>query len=73
MTSYQPIYFSTLNKLTLFRNVKLQIYDPKTKRYEVPIPTPKVSKRAPSTDYKVQFSKSPMGLVVTRAADGTVM
>ncbi|XP_022103478.1 lysosomal alpha-glucosidase-like isoform X2 [Acanthaster planci] len=50
-----------------------KIYDPKSKRYQVPVPTPKVSKRVPSTDYKVQFSRSPMGLIVTRRVDGTVI
>ncbi|XP_038064192.1 lysosomal alpha-glucosidase-like isoform X2 [Patiria miniata] len=67
MQLQMDIYFETSYRL------HFKIYDPRSERYEVPIPTPKVSKRAPSTDYKVQFSKSPMGLVITRAVDNTVI
>ncbi|XP_022103495.1 lysosomal alpha-glucosidase-like [Acanthaster planci] len=67
MQLQMDLYFETSYRL------HFKIYDPKSKRYEVPIPTPKVTKRVPSTDYKVQFSRSPMGLIVTRQVDGTVI
>ncbi|XP_053308822.1 lysosomal alpha-glucosidase [Spea bombifrons] len=49
------------------------IKDPANKRYEVPIPTPKVTGKAPSTEYDIQFNADPFGLVVKRKCTGQVL
>ncbi|XP_033641301.1 lysosomal alpha-glucosidase-like isoform X2 [Asterias rubens] len=67
MQLQMDVYYETAQRL------HFKIYDPKVKRYEVPITTPKVAKRAPLTEYNVQFSKSPLGILVTRAKDSTVL
>ncbi|XP_058140824.1 lysosomal alpha-glucosidase [Dasypus novemcinctus] len=49
------------------------IKDPANKRYEVPMETPRVSRRAPAPLYSVEFSEEPFGLVVRRKQDGCVL
>lgn len=51
----------------------LQIKDPASRRYEVPLETPRVRSRAPSTLYNVEFSEEPFGVVVRRQLDGRVL
>ncbi|XP_037013855.2 lysosomal alpha-glucosidase [Artibeus jamaicensis] len=49
------------------------IKDPASRRYEVPMETPRVRSRAPSTLYSVEFSEEPFGVVVRRKLDGRVL
>ncbi|KAM7067900.1 lysosomal alpha-glucosidase isoform 1-T2 [Molossus nigricans] len=49
------------------------IKDPANRRYEVPLETPRVHSRAPSTLYSVNFSQDPFGVVVRRKLDGRVL
>ncbi|XP_062936672.1 lysosomal alpha-glucosidase isoform X2 [Cynocephalus volans] len=49
------------------------IKDPANRRYEVPLETPQVHSRAPSTLYSVEFSEEPFGVVVRRRLDGRVL
>ncbi|XP_028912852.1 lysosomal alpha-glucosidase isoform X1 [Ornithorhynchus anatinus] len=49
------------------------IKDPANQRYEVPLETPKVSGRAPSTLYDVDFSCDPFGLIVRRKSNDLVL
>ncbi|MEE6511862.1 hypothetical protein FKM82_018699, partial [Ascaphus truei] len=49
------------------------IKDPARERYEVPIPTPRVSGQAAATLYDVQFSADPFGLVIRRKSSGQVL
>lgn len=51
----------------------LQLRDPARQRYEVPLPTPRVSSRAASTLYGVQVLEDPFGLVVSRWPGGQVL
>ncbi|XP_032312563.1 lysosomal alpha-glucosidase [Camelus ferus] len=51
----------------------LTIKDPANRRYEVPLETPRVHSRAPSTLYSVAFSEEPFGVVVRRKLDGRVL
>ncbi|XP_066093234.1 lysosomal alpha-glucosidase isoform X1 [Saccopteryx bilineata] len=49
------------------------IKDPASRRYEVPLETPRVHSQAPSTLYSVEFSDEPFGVVVRRKLDGRVL
>uniref|UniRef100_A0A8D1KFA1 Lysosomal alpha-glucosidase n=1 Tax=Sus scrofa TaxID=9823 RepID=A0A8D1KFA1_PIG len=49
------------------------IKDPNNRRYEVPLETPRVRSRAPSTLYSVEFSDEPFGVVVRRKPSGRVL
>lgn len=49
------------------------IRDPASRRYEVPLETPRVRSQAPSTLYSVEFSEEPFGIVVRRKLDGRVV
>ncbi|XP_037664457.1 lysosomal alpha-glucosidase [Choloepus didactylus] len=49
------------------------IKDPANKRYEVPLETPRVSRRALAPLYSVEFSEEPFGLVVRRELDRRVL
>ncbi|XP_066934983.1 lysosomal alpha-glucosidase-like [Clytia hemisphaerica] len=53
--------------------LRVKIYDPANQRYEVPIPVPKVTTKASSTDYDVTVVESPFGFKVTRKSTGTVI
>ena len=64
--------------LVLFTNICIttfnsQIYDPNSKRYEVPIQTPTVSTQATELDYDVNVNTFPFGISVKRKSTNTVM
>lgn len=49
------------------------IKDPGSKRYEVPLETPRVLSQAPSPLYSVEFSEEPFGVIVRRKLGGRVL
>lgn len=51
--------------------MSLQVYDQKSKRFEVPIetPSPDPAHRPKSPDYKATLAKDVFGIKVTRADD----
>nr|WLD25457.1 lysosomal alpha-glucosidase [Rattus rattus] len=49
------------------------IKDPTSKRYEVPLETPRVLSQAPSPLYSVEFSEEPFGVIVRRKLGGRVL
>uniref|UniRef100_A0A8B9UB40 Lysosomal alpha-glucosidase n=1 Tax=Anas zonorhyncha TaxID=75864 RepID=A0A8B9UB40_9AVES len=53
--------------------LRFTLRDPARQRYEVPLPTPRVSTRAASTLYGVQVLEDPFGLVVSRWPGGQVL
>lgn len=64
------------NTLTHSHPLSVQIWDPTTDRYEVPVPLSVPA--APETDetkrlYKVTVTKSPFGIQVIRKSTGTTM
>ncbi|KAM4663585.1 lysosomal alpha-glucosidase [Discoglossus pictus] len=67
MTLQLEVHFETEGRL------HFTIKDPAQKRYEVPIRTPRMSKKAGSTLYDVQFSCDPFGLIVSRKSNGQVL
>ncbi|KAM8947191.1 lysosomal alpha-glucosidase [Pelodytes ibericus] len=68
MTLQLEVFLETSTRL------HFTIKDPANKRYEVPIPTPKVSgKAASSIQYDIQFIDDPFGLVVKRKCNGEVL
>jgi len=50
-----------------------QIYDPNNKRYEVPIPTPKVTEIPDALAYGVNVIPNPFGIAVFRKSTGAVL
>ena len=53
--------------------ILFQIYDPNNQRYEVPVETPKVTKKSSEQDYLVSFTHYPFGFAVTRKSTGRVL
>ncbi|XP_049714936.1 lysosomal alpha-glucosidase isoform X1 [Elephas maximus indicus] len=49
------------------------IKDPANRRYEVPLETPRVLRRALTPLYSLEFSQEPFGMVVRRKLDGCVL
>ncbi|XP_049633099.1 lysosomal alpha-glucosidase isoform X2 [Suncus etruscus] len=49
------------------------IKDPKNKRYEVPLKTPRVDRWAEAPLYKVEFSRDPFGVIVRRQRNSRVL
>lgn len=80
LTRATPTFFPK-DILTLRLDVLLEtesrlhftIRDPASRRYEVPLQTPRVRGRALSTLYSVEFSEEPFGVVVRRQRDGRVL
>ena len=72
-------YFNTMSKneiLIVLRNqiyFNLQLYDPNTKRYEVPVPMPQATTKASSPKYKVEFKEDPFSLKILRKDNGAVL
>ncbi|XP_063312339.1 lysosomal alpha-glucosidase isoform X3 [Pelobates fuscus] len=76
VATFMPHDIMTLELNVMFETASrlhFTIKDPANKRYEVPIPTPKVSGQAASTEYDVQFSADPFGLIVKRMSNGQVL
>jgi len=55
------------------QRLHFKISDPNNARYEVPIPTPKVSTAATNTDYQVSYTLNPFGIAVQRASTKTTI
>uniref|UniRef100_A0A8C6ZE20 Lysosomal alpha-glucosidase n=1 Tax=Nothoprocta perdicaria TaxID=30464 RepID=A0A8C6ZE20_NOTPE len=53
--------------------LRFTLRDPASRRYEVPLETPRAGARAPGALYGLQFSQDPFGIVVYREATGTVL
>ncbi|XP_063062788.1 lysosomal alpha-glucosidase [Engraulis encrasicolus] len=53
--------------------LRVRLTDPAEERYEVPIDVPVVKEKAPNPSYRVDVSKDPFGIIVTRADTGTVL
>ena len=50
-----------------------QIFDPKNKRFEVPVPTPEVKTKVSTTSYSVTYTNYPFGFVVKRVSNGAIV
>ncbi|XP_070581151.1 lysosomal alpha-glucosidase-like [Ptychodera flava] len=61
------VFFETKTRL------HVKIYDSEKPRYEVPLDTPKVSTKAKSTDYSVNFGETPFSVQVKRQATDTTL
>ncbi|XP_077865950.1 lysosomal alpha-glucosidase-like, partial [Saccoglossus kowalevskii] len=61
------VYFETNTRL------HFKIYDANSQRYEVPIETPKVTKKVPRPNYEVDFVHEPFSLRVARFDSGQGM
>uniref|UniRef100_A0A673VNX4 P-type domain-containing protein n=2 Tax=Suricata suricatta TaxID=37032 RepID=A0A673VNX4_SURSU len=80
LTRTAPTFFPK-DILTLRLDVLLEtesrlhftIKDPANRRYEVPLETPRVRGRAPSTLYSVELLEEPFGVVLRRKLDGRVL
>ena len=55
------------------QRLRIRIYDPANKRYEVPLEVPVVEKKADMTDYNVVVKSKPFSLVVTRKSTGVTL
>ncbi|XP_033124429.1 lysosomal alpha-glucosidase-like isoform X2 [Anneissia japonica] len=64
LTLQLDIYLETESR------IHFKIYDPMEARYEVPIPTPKVTKKAASTNYDVKFRSNPFAISIIRKSNG---
>ncbi|XP_034043234.1 lysosomal alpha-glucosidase [Thalassophryne amazonica] len=53
--------------------LRIRITDPSKSRFEVPISVPSVTKKAERSDYVVEVSKEPFGLIVKRRSTGAVL
>ncbi|KAM4692298.1 lysosomal alpha-glucosidase [Rhinophrynus dorsalis] len=76
VTTFMPNDVMTLQlevKCETESRLHLVISDPAKKRYEVPIPTPKVRGKAAATLYDIQFSTEPFGMVVRRKSSGQIL
>jgi lysosomal alpha-glucosidase len=75
-TTYMP---NDILKLTVDliyetqQRLRIKIYDPANKRYEVPLEVPVVEKKADMTDYNVVVNSKPFSLLVTRKSTGVVL
>lgn len=80
LTRAAPTFFPK-DILTLRLDVLLEtesrlhftIRDPASRRYEVPLQTPRARGRAKSPLYRVEFSEEPFGVLVRRQRDGRVL
>lgn len=52
---------------------RMKIYDGSQQRYEVPLPVPKIEKKAENTDYDVTVIDKPFSIKVTRKSSGSVL
>ena len=68
-TNVQQNFLPLLKQYT----VSFQLLDASKNRYEVPLDTPKVTKKAASTDYQIEFQQQPFGLKITRKSSGAVL
>jgi len=77
--SSATIYGQDIDELTLdveFQTndrVRFKLYDSKNKRYEVPVPMPKATKKASNPKYKVEFKNDPFSLKILRKDNGAVL
>jgi len=55
------------------QRLRIRIYDPLYKRYEVPLEVPMVEKKADMTDYNVVVNSKPFSIVVTRKSTGVTL
>jgi lysosomal alpha-glucosidase len=55
------------------QRLRIQIYDTYFRRYQVPLPVPKVQKRVNQTDYEVEIVGQPFGIIVTRKSTNTTL
>jgi hypothetical protein len=75
-TTYMP---NDILKLTVDiiyeteQRLRIRIYDPVYKRYEVPLEVPMVEKKADMTDYNVVVNSKPFSIVVTRKSTGVTL
>ncbi|ELU15628.1 hypothetical protein CAPTEDRAFT_167453 [Capitella teleta] len=54
-------------------SIRFKFYDPANKRYEVPISTPEIQKKAFKTNYHIDFTKNPFSVKITRKSTGAVL
>jgi lysosomal alpha-glucosidase len=75
-TTYMP---NDILKLTVDliyetqQRLRVRIYDPANKRYEVPLEVPVVEKKVDMTDYNVVVNSKPFSLLITRKSTGVVL
>lgn len=55
------------------QRLRIKIYDPANKRYEVPLAVPNVTQKADTTDYDVVVRSNPFAIVVTRKSTGAAL
>jgi lysosomal alpha-glucosidase len=74
--AYMPFDLADLTVDLIYESthrLRVRIYDPANKRYEVPLPVPVVTKKVNVTDYVVQVNNRPFSLHVTRRTTGAVL
>jgi lysosomal alpha-glucosidase len=55
------------------QRLRIRIYDPANKRYEVPLQVPIIENKADMTDYNVVINSIPFSIVVTRKSTGVTL
>lgn len=55
------------------QRLRIRIYDPMNKRYEVPLQVPVVQKKADTTDYDIKINDQPFSIMVTRKSSGVTL
>ncbi|CAF3761302.1 unnamed protein product [Rotaria sp. Silwood1] len=74
--TYMPNEILSLTVDLIFettQRIRIRIYDPTNKRYEVPIPVPTVETKANVTDYIVSLNQSPFAIIIIRKSTGTIL
>ena len=60
-------------KVLMLQIFFFQLLDATQKRYEVPLDTPKVTKKVTNQDYGFEFTQQPFGLKVFRKSTGSIL
>jgi hypothetical protein len=74
--TYMPNEILSLTVDLIFettQRIRIRIYDPTNKRYEVPIPVPTVETKANVTDYIVSLNQSPFAIIIIRKSTGSIL
>ena len=55
------------------QRLRIKIYDPNNKRYEVPLDVPIVQTKVNDIDYNISINAKPFALIVTRKSTGALL
>lgn len=75
-TTYMPNDILNLTVDIIYetqQRLRIRIYDPANKRYEVPLQVPSVEKKANVTDYDVKVNQNPFSILITRKSSGVTL